>query len=74
MPFISEPEEPVDLTKWKPVPKVGAALITAVAIIIIVTTAGLVGIDLADEGAAALVLVVASLGPVIAAYIKADDG
>lgn len=57
---------------WTPTRKVAAALITAAAIIVIVVTAGLIGIDLTDEGSAALVLIVAALGPVAAAYIKSD--
>ena len=59
---------------WKPTRKVFAALITAAAIILIVTTARLAGIDLNEEGAAALVVILAALGPVAAAYLKADDG
>lgn len=77
MPFIAEPERHVDwskLARWKPVPKVAAALVAAAVLVAIVALAGLVDIDLTEPAGDALVVVVAAVAPAVAAYLKADRG
>jgi hypothetical protein len=59
-----------DLSNWAPVPKIAAALLAAVAILITAAIAQLVGIDVMSDARSALVIVIAALGPVITGYLK----